>query len=181
MAESKYNGEILALDVATVTGWCYGRPGDIPRCGHLRFGKVGGERAAAYRELRTWLTDFATVSRVKLMVYESAAIPMVMQGKTNADTIKKLIGLVEHIEEWAYGRVELREASVQQVRAHFLGSNRYKSDQAKQMTFDRCCANGWPVTTKDESDACALWSYQVACIRPDIAAKMTPLFYSNRN
>ena len=57
-----------------------------------------------------------------LIVYESANVQW-MAGKTNIDTIKLLVGLAEHLEEWCHNNIELREASVSQVRAHFLGSN----------------------------------------------------------
>ena len=32
-----FTGNVLALDLATVTGWAYGRPGAVPIFGHLRF------------------------------------------------------------------------------------------------------------------------------------------------
>ena len=49
-----------------------------------------------------------------------------MAGKTNIDTTGQacLIGLAEHLEEYAYNNFELREASKPaQARAHFIGSN----------------------------------------------------------
>jgi hypothetical protein len=100
---------------------------------------------------------------------------MVMHGKTNINTIKVLMGLAEHLEEWAYNKFELREATVAQVRAHFIGQN-FKSKIAKPMTMDQCRELGWNVETTDEADACALWSYQCAYLRPDVAVRQTPLF-----
>lgn len=168
-----FDGGVLALDIATVTGWAFGKPEAKPVFGNVRFIKPGGTRAAAYRAFRTWLD--AMPHNPELIVYESPAVPVVMSGKTNIDTIRFLVGLAEHLEEWAHGKVELREASVGQVRAHFIGSN-MKSAIAKPRTVETCIHRGWPVETSDEADACALWDYQISWLRPDIAVKNTPLF-----
>jgi hypothetical protein len=171
----EFNGNVLALDIASVMGWSMGRPGKVPTFGNHRLLNHGQPRARAYRSFRLWLDLFMSAHKVDLIVYESPALPMIMQGKTNIDTIKVLTGLAEHLEEWAYERVELREASVAQVRAHFLGRN-MKSAVAKPLTITRCKELGWPVTNSDEADACALWDYQISWLRPDQAVKTTPLF-----
>ena len=170
-----FTGSVLALDLASVTGWAYGRPGDVPRCGHIRFVNRGDPRAACYRQFRGWLERVATQRNPGLIVYESPAVPSIMAGKTNIETIKVLMGLAEHLEEFCYDRIELREASVSQVRSHFIGQN-LKSKFAKPMVLEKCIARGWPCTTTDESDACALWDYQCCWLAPEIAHKGTPLF-----
>ena len=171
-------GVVLALDLATTTGWAYGSPGAVPKFGHLRFTKSGASRAETYRAFRLWLeTEWHNkgFSTPHLIVYESPAVPSIMAGKTNIDTIKLLIGFAEHLEEWTHHRFELREASVGQVRAHFIGRN-YKSSIAKPMVFDACHARGWMCETTDESDACALWDYQCCWLDPQVAVRSTPLF-----
>jgi len=172
---AKFTGNILALDLATTTGWAYGRPGGKPNSGAVRFSKPGAGRAETYRAFLVWLTRFVAMTPCALITYESPAQPLLMMGRTNIDTIKRLIGMAENLEEWAHERIELREASVQQVRAHFIGSNRHKRDDAKRLTIQRCRDLGWDVDGDDAADACALWSYQVCCLRPDVAAKMTVL------
>ena len=169
-----FTGNVLALDLATVTGWAYGRPGEVPIFGHLRFVSQGTSRAGLYRAFRSWL-DRGDGYQPDLIVYESSAVPSIMAGKTNIDTIKTLIGLAEHLEEWAYNRVELREASVSQVRSHFIGRN-MKANIAKPMTMERCKELGWNVENHDDADACALWDYQCSFLRPDLAPRTTPLF-----
>ena len=37
---------ILALDIATVTGWAFGAPGSVPRAGTIRWADVGSSNAA---------------------------------------------------------------------------------------------------------------------------------------
>jgi hypothetical protein len=121
-----FTGRVLALDLATTTGWAYGCPGSNPQCGHIRFTKPGSSRAQTYRAFRNWL-DEAWGQREEipdLIAYESPAVPSIMGGKTNIDTTRMLVGLAEHVEEWAYGKAELREATTSQVRCHFLGQNR---------------------------------------------------------
>ena len=175
-----FEGRVLALDLATLTGWSYGAPGSIPKCGHIRFTKPGSSRAMTYRAFRDWLGDkWGRRDEIpELIVYESPAVPSIMAGKTNIDTIKLLMGLGEHLEEWCYGKTELREARVADVRTHFIGSN-LKSAVAKGKTFDQCKMLGWPVETTDESDAAALWHYQCTWLNPKLAAlspHVLPLF-----
>lgn len=171
-----FNGGILSLDLASCTGWAHGKPGDNPTFGSLRFGERGASHARIYREFRSWLNGWITGGKCQLMVYESSAIPSLMIGHTNAKTTRFLIGLCEHVEELCYERVELREASVSQIRSHFLGTNRIARREAKVATMECCRRLGWNVTNDNEGDACALWSLQVAHLRPDLAVRQTPLF-----
>jgi hypothetical protein len=172
-----FTGIVLALDLATTTGWCIGVPGAVPECGHIRFTKPGTSRAATYRAYRNWLDEtWGKRDEIPdLIVYESPAVGAHMGGKTNVDTLKLLSGLAEHLEEWAHGKTELREASVSQVRSHFIGQN-MKAKIAKPLVFERCVELGWPVETTDESDACALWDYQCCWLNPELAVRTTRLF-----
>lgn len=175
-----FEGRVLALDLATTTGWAYGAPGSVPKCGHIRFAPPGASRAQVYRVFRTWMEDKWNVRdhQPDLIVYELPMQPLHMKGKTNIDTSKLLLGLAEHLEEWSFDVIELREATVAQVRSHFLGSN-MKSAIAKHETFERCKMIGWPVETTDESDACALWHYQCSWLNPRLSAlapNSLPLF-----
>jgi hypothetical protein len=176
MASSRFNGAVLALDLATVTGYCYGKPGAAPpKFGHHRWMKQGQFRPQAYRQFRLWLDLWCSANKTDWIVYEAPIAPLLMGGQTNLNTIKLLVGLAEHLEEWAYQKVELRQASVAEVRSHFIGRN-LKSAIAKPLTLQRCRDRGWQVETGDEADACALWDYQICCLRPDIGVKTAPLF-----
>ena len=171
----KFNGTVAAFDLATVTGWCVGKPDKVPQCGHERFAKPGEPRARAYRRFRLFLDLFCSLHNPTVIIMESAATPAWMAGRTNIDTIKLLMGLTEHLEEWALDRFELTEATTSQVRSHFLGRN-LESKIAKQLTVARCREMGWNVATEDEGDAAALWHYQVCILRPDLGVASTPLF-----
>jgi crossover junction endodeoxyribonuclease RuvC len=172
-----FTGRVLALDLATTTGWAFGCPGSIPLCGHIRFSKPGTPRAQTFRAYRQWLDD-AWGGRDQLpdlIVYESPAVGMQMQGKTNVETLRLLGGLPAILEEWCVNKVDLCEATVAQVRAHFVGSN-MRAKIARPLTLERCQVMGWPVTTQDEADAAALWSFECAWLNPQLAWRHTPLF-----
>lgn len=172
-----FDGLVLALDLATTTGYAHACPGQKPMFGSLRFGKTGTPRDASYRMFRIWIDEILTSLEPDLVVFESAAIASALGGKTTAETIKRLIGYCEHLEEICFQRVELREANVRSVRGFFLGGAVQKRDAAKAATIERCKVMGWDVgDDHDAADACALWAYQVSCLRPDIAATMAPLF-----
>jgi hypothetical protein len=176
-----FTGSVLALDLATTTGWAFGKPCSELTFGTIRFAKPGASRPVIYRAFRSWLDEMWDMQdkRPDKIVYELPMQPLHMKGKTNIETSKLLIGLAEHLEEWALGKTELREATVGQVRSHFIGLNA-KSAIAKPKTMERCHELGWQVETSDEGDACALWDYQISFLRPDIAVKHTPLFQEKR-
>ena len=173
----KYTGIILALDLATTSGFAWGKPTSEPRFGSIRFGQPGGSRASCYREFRNWLEAwFGDAKPPDLIVFESPVAMMIGRGGTNADTVKKLVGLCEHLEEWCYDKVELREANLSQIRQHFIGISTPTSDEAKRLTVDRCMELGWKVRDDDEADACALWDYMRCILRPELGTSTTPLF-----
>ena len=147
---SKFTGSVLALDLATVTGYAFGKPGSSPKFGHHRFAKTGQPRPAAYKQFRLWLDLWCSARKTDLIVFESPAVPTYMMGQTNVGTTKLLFGLCEHLEEWAYNKIELREASVSQVRSHFIGRN-LKGAVARPITMARCHERGWKVETSDRS------------------------------
>ena len=177
---AKFTGIIVALDIATVTGFAYGRPDKTPKFDSVRFAKPGASRAACHRAFREWLDATWNVRghQPDLIVYE-APIGSLMKGATHIETIKRLIGMCEHLEEWCHGKIELREANVAQIRHHFIGDNP-RSKQAKAMTIARCNKLKWMVNNDNEADALALWDFQVCCLRPDIATQRTPLFLAKR-
>lgn len=172
-----FTSPIFALDLATRTGWAYGRPGDSPRSGSIRFAPPGASRAKIYRELRLWLDAWASAEEIALCVFEAPASAEMFHGRTNTDTLRLLIGLAEHVDELLYDRgIQVREAPVFEVRRHFLGTNRLKRDEAKRQTIAKCRAMGWAPCDDNAADALALWSYQVSILRPEFAIRPTPLF-----
>jgi crossover junction endodeoxyribonuclease RuvC len=151
---------LLALDIATTTGFCIGGPGGEPRFGSFRLptrftpDDLGGKGAA----FSNWLSDLITVEQPTLISFE-APIPPRGTMKTNVQTIRLLLGLAFEAEVIAYMRdVECFEANVQTARKAFTGSGR--SD--KNDVIAACVKKGWKVADDHQADAGAIWHYEMA-------------------
>ena len=162
---------ILALDLARIVGWAVGTPTDTrPQCGSIEIVRGDASMAKLFSEWRMMLRDFLSLHPdIGLVIFESPLVPGMMGGRTNIQTIRRLIGLAAVTEELLFtlGKYDIREARVSDVRTHFLGSNRHKREQAKALTMQRCRQLGWEVTDDNQADALALWDYQIACLRRD--------------
>lgn len=171
---------ILALDLASRTGWANGCPSDAtPRSGSVRFAREGASMGVLFAGCRQWLSDFlATDPDIKLIVFEAPMTPQQMAGRTTADIMRRLSGLCAVVEELACtrGGYAVREARVSDVRAHFIGSNRHKRDQAKALTISACHRLGWAPSDDNAADALALWHYQASILDPQLAVQTSPLF-----
>ncbi|MFK4534325.1 hypothetical protein ABIA00_002508 [Bradyrhizobium ottawaense] len=170
---------ILALDLASRTGWACGFPHeDKPRSGSVRFAREGASLGAIYAGCRQWLADFlATEPDVRLIVFEAPMAPQHMAGFTTAHIIRVLIGLCAIVEECGHaGGYDMREAKVSDVRQHFLGTNRIKRKEAKSATIDACTRLGWAPRDDNAADALALWHYQASLLEPKLAVQTSPLF-----
>jgi hypothetical protein len=170
---------ILALDLATVTGWACGNPGEQAQSGTLRFGRGGnashGQIAA---EAIAWFIEFLSEMKPGIIAYEQPLPPNFIGGKTTLNTGMVLMGLPFLLEGIAYklGMYDVRPQRVSDIRTFFLGSNTIKSADAKQLTFERCQRLGFHPQDTNEADALALWCYQCAIVNPELAHKLTPLF-----
>lgn len=170
---------ILALDLASRTGWACGLPNeDKPRSGSVRFAREGASLGAIYTGCRQWLADFlATNPDVRLIVFEAPMAPQHMAGFTTAHIIRVLIGLCAVVEEYGHaGGYDVREAKVSDVREHFIGSNRIKRKAAKAATIEGCHGLGWAPCDDNAADALALWHYQASVFVPKLALQTSPLF-----
>jgi hypothetical protein len=168
---------ILALDLATVTGWAFGNPGEQPVFGSIRFGKTSpthGEIAAAAIE---WMIGKLDEVKPHLIVFEQPLPPNFTGGHTTLNTSMVLMGLPFLLSGIAYklGIFNVTSATVSQVRNCFLGEN-LKSAQAEKLTLARCQHLGWAPKDHNEADALALWCYQCTLIKPELAHRLTPLF-----
>lgn len=173
----KKSGEtILALDIATTTGWAFGRPGDIPRSGSVRLAPPGSSNGAIGRGMLRFLTDFISVEKPDQIYYEVPLDPRHMGAKTTFKTARILLGLpflVETIAE-ARGIFRLREAGVQDVRKYFVGTPRPKDKKAAVQT--QCRVLGWKPVDDNAADALALWAFACAIEAPRAAIATAPLF-----
>lgn len=163
-------GGLLALDVATVTGWAYGRvpvsaatstfppkpeSGAIMLPGGLA---VGSLLAKFEDELGALIIRLAP----KGMIIEAPILPKF----TSHETVRKLMSLAGIAEKLAYQHCIRRRYVVQpaQVKKHWTG----KGNAKKPDMVAACEARGWAVSVHDEADALAIWDLGCAMYRKEM-------------
>jgi crossover junction endodeoxyribonuclease RuvC len=171
--------DVLAVDLATNTGWCRGHVGAVPVFGSLRFGKHNSRDCAIFADALSWFSDFLYPKpRPDVVILEALLPPSAWGGESQASTFNRLAGLYSIMLGVAHLRniPEISTASVPDVRAHFIGARSLKRAMAKRAVMDRCWRLDWQVKNDNEGDACALWSYACALIDPQLAMNVVPLF-----
>lgn len=169
---------ILALDIATRTGWAYAGPAALAAwpatpleaaampvpgfvVGSREFpGTVAalGGFADAYHE---WLHDLMGGYTPTLVVFEAPFVG----PYTGQAAARKLNGLAWHTE-WLCRRlgVACEEAVPRDWRKHFTGVGSGKRKAMKDNAMAACTARGWPFANDDEADAAGILDYAVACV-----------------
>lgn len=168
---------ILALDLASVTGWCVGEPGGPPLHGWLRFASAGASHEAIFAAALKWTHEMITVHAPNLIVWEAPMPTSFNRGTSNVNTTTLLYGLPAVVGAVAYqARVpRILKASTKDVRLHFIGQNP-KGHIGKKLVMRQCRVMGWEVDDDNEADALALWSFMCSLIAPELALRPTPLF-----
>jgi hypothetical protein len=171
---------ILALDIATRTGWAVGAVGQrAPMFGSIRFGKPGASHDAIFANALKWASANFKTWRPDRIMFEAPLPTIFHRGTTNISTTRILFGLPAIMQAVAYlrGVYDVRDAAAKDVRIFFLGNN-LRRDAAKAATIKRCRMLGWDVEDDNAADACALWLYacNTACASPGIGMRTTPLF-----
>lgn len=175
---------ILALDLATTTGWARGSPGEEPTYGSVRFAGKGASQEAIFGNALDWLITDTKLVPPDMIVYESPIIAK--WGKTTIETSEILHGLPALVKGVAFMRGifkdRLRRINVSTVRKYFIGRERCESKEAKKLTIRKCKLMRWQPQDDNAADALALWSYQCALLDPATSVKVTPLFiHANDN
>ena len=151
---------ILALDLASVTGWACGAVGEHPSHGYIRFAKPGASHEAIFANAAKWAESMIDQYKPTLVIWESPLSTAFKRGVTTTDTTAILFGLPAVIGSVAYRRgiYDLRKAATRDVRLHFIGSNP-KRVAAKKLVIKACNVRGWNVTDDNEADALSLWDF----------------------
>ena len=168
---------VLALDLASVSGWAVGEPGGIPAHGSIRFATKGASHEAIFAGAVKWMSDKITEFEPRIVVWEAPMPTSFKRGSSNTNTTTLLYGLPAVVGAVAYlrGVYDIRKADTRDVRLHFIGSNP-KRAQAKPLVMRQCRAMGWQVDDDNEADALATWSYMCAILEPRLALAPTALF-----
>jgi hypothetical protein len=181
------DGPILALDLASATGWAEGRPGEVPTSGYFRFAPAGAsQEAIGWRAIewarRRFDPNHPEGKRYRLILVEEPLPSTFARGKTNKQTGNLLIGLAFQFGSMAYGfgQFNYRVAAPRDVRQFFIGNGRLKGLLAKAKVAIKCRELGWVHPTRpvphDQTDALALWAYGCECLQPGSMLSMAPLF-----
>lgn len=170
---------LLALDLATTTGFAVGDPAVYrpltplevasqggnakPYSGAQRIGAKNAEIGPFGVEYEDWLGDMIAVHMVDRIVFEAPWIG----GQTSQDTARKLMGLACWTESVACrkGVPWVFEANNASVRKHFTGVGRGDRSRLKRLTIEACQLRGWDPRGEDEADALALYDYACHCIQ----------------
>lgn len=175
-----WQGDILALDIATRLGWAEGEPGGTPRFGSERLAPDGSSQAAIFAGMIGFLGTRLQAFRPRTIVFEAPELFRLRSGKATRATIEVLFGLPAVMQGVAFrmGVYDLQEATANDVRGFFIGDRKLKRAAAKPAVIAECHRRGWMVRNDDEADACALWAFMSAVKVPDlrVVSPATPLF-----
>jgi hypothetical protein len=148
---------VLALDLASVSGWAIGEPGQQPVHGSIRFASIGASHEAIFASAYHWMGLQCDLCRPGLVIWEAPMPTSFNRGRTTSDVTTVLYGLPAIIGTVAYlrGIYDIRKAETRDVRLHFIGSNP-KRAKAKPLVMRQCRAMGWEVQDDNEADALAV-------------------------
>jgi hypothetical protein len=174
---------LLALDLATVTGFALGDLNGIKVSGSRQFPKTGNDIGWFADAFRTWLTTGLKRHKPEKVVYEQ---PIIHGDETTLATCRKLYGLAWQTEltcrDLKKAGVLRREFVVEEVnigdwRTHFLGRGYPRERNAcKAAVKQMCRVRGFLFEDDNEAEAIAILDYALACASPASAIRATPLF-----
>jgi Holliday junction resolvasome RuvABC endonuclease subunit len=173
---------VLALDIATTTGWAIGPIGrEGPRCGSVRFGKPGASQLAICGHAMEWAIDTIKPPLPDIVAIEDLLPPHVTRGKSNTDhdLLAHLHGIIMGVC-FMRGIYKVHKHPVMTVRRHFIDLPACAKGQGKRMVQDKCKQLGWLADGDDAADAAAVWSYACSLIDHEQAIRISPLFHRVR-
>jgi hypothetical protein len=172
---------VLALDLATTTGWAIWKTGmKRPHVGALRLPANPQEVGRPIAALFTQLMDLdQTYGPITDLVFEAQHIA----AKVNADTVYRLIGLGAHCEwiahEWSQQprrqKVRCFKCHIQSWRKHFIGQGTGLSTQAfKEAAIRKAEELGVITEVADAAEAFGILDYYLAQIAQADRSVVTP-------
>jgi Holliday junction resolvasome RuvABC endonuclease subunit len=181
---------ILALDLATQTGVCFGAAdtGEIPTLDHFRLPSTGddvGRFLAAFEDQINALIDRAAPT---LIVFEAPVLPRAkfnpatkkVEGGVSIITTRKLQGLAGELERIAFRQgIECAEIQPSEAKQALTG----KGNAKKAEMVRACRAFGLNPHTythqgeeaSDEADAFGVWLCALRMRHPKLAGRWDPI------
>ena len=145
---------ILALDLATVTGWALHEEGmEAPFFGSVRFPSIAEENGPTLEGLRVLLGEKHAAFGLTEIVFEAQHIADGMGVKNTY----KLIGMGTFVEWFAF-KIGARCYSVPigTWRKHFIGIGNLPREAAKRRCLATCQRLGWHTMEEDAAEACGI-------------------------
>lgn len=168
---------ILALDLATKTGWAIldDRTPDRPYLGTLSLPNDPEEIGRAAEVFRQFLADRHTMhGGLTHIVFEAQHVAgtkktilgdgtRVETGGMNIHVLRRLIGLAT-MAEWFAFKVEAKcyDVAIATWRKHAFGNGRMNRQEAKERAMEECRALGFDPTNDNEAEAFFILDYYVA-------------------
>lgn len=156
--------KILALDVATVTGYAIGHAGDIPQSGSVRLKRRDDGADVAAFNMLAFLRDRFVLDKPDLVAIEHFLNP-VAQKSADAVILQLQCFGVAVAACQAYS-IRYETPHMDAIRKHFCGQARAgKREDTKRMVLNRAKALRYiPSDCSDDNraDACALFDYAAA-------------------
>jgi hypothetical protein len=171
---------VLALDLATISGWAKGYVGGEPNYGSLRFAKADASENAIFNAALRWANELlAEKPRPDFIMIERLLPGDAKRGHTNSQVRDRLAGLHAIVRAMAFERgvYRIETVDVGAARRHFIGDSPAR-EQAKREVMRQCRKLGWAPADDNAGDALALWHYQCSRIDPRLALRVSPLFAS---
>lgn len=164
---------ILALDLATVTGWA-GWDGSASSAGTVTFrGSIGRAFSTYHRWLGRKISRFTDGEARPVVVFEK---PWVGRN-THQDTARKLMGFAVVTEMVAYEfACRCLEVDTNTVMRHFTGAGGGRRADKKARVIAACLARGIDVSDDNEADALAILDYAAHCCKVKTDISLGPLF-----
>ena len=149
---------VLALDLATVTGWALHDPSmQRPFFGAIRLPGKPGEVGKRADHLERWLRDQFKLRRFTHIVFEAQHIA----AKMDIDTVYMLIALGGVVEKFAFQvGAHCYKVHISEWRKHFIGRGAaFGKTDPKQLAMDRCAEYGWHTDIADAAEACGVLDF----------------------
>lgn len=173
---------LLALDIATTTGWARWDSGlNRPHAGELKL--KGNTEPARYAEFSSWLRAKLVADQIDHLAIE---MPVPQRGgMTNLLTLQTLLGLRALAMSQAGAiNIPVYEVNNQEWRQHFLGQrtapkavpNAKRSDWWKKQCVKRCEELGWPVKGHNAADALGVLDFMRSTLDFSYGARSGDLF-----
>jgi hypothetical protein len=160
---------VLALDLATTTGWAWHRPGmSRPFFGAMRLPGDARETGKACDALERWLRDLFIALKpqggISHIFYEAQHVG----PKLNMDVLYKLIGLGATCEKFSFQtRGLVYRVNIAEWRKHFIGRGsgfRARGEDQKELCIQRCAQYGWHTNVADAAEALGILDYSLTMI-----------------